>query len=572
MNKQIMCVPEMLDMILREFSVHPAVKMRQESGDYRTFTYKGFVGAVEKISAFLVSQGVKKDDKVILVSENRNEWPIVYFGIANIGAVTVPLDPKLEPEEIRNLVMNSDSVMLFSSAALMEKIDAIKSNIPNIRKIVNIDGELQNIISSEAGTEQLEKARIMAKEVGPQDLLSIIYTSGTTGNPKGVMLSHGNILSDVNMIAPIFWMLGPGDGFLSVLPNYHTFETTAGMFCALYKGCCITYAESLKSHNLLRNMQETRTSVMCGVPLLYKLFAEGIDRQIDEKGVPAKILFGVLTGLAKLFRMILRKNFGRLFFGMVHRKFGGNIKFFVSGGAALDPELIKKFDLMGFTILQGYGLTETAPILCACTLENNVFGSVGKPLPGIEIKINDPSKEGIGEILAKGPNIMLGYYKNPEATKEVIRNGWFHTGDLGRLDAGGNLYITGRCKDVIVLGSGVNVYPDEVEFTLAKSPFIAEVCVFGHLIASGVRSGMEEVHCAVVPNMEYFADWAMKNETKISDGLINDIIGKEIDRMSAELTNYKRPARCFVSPDPLPKTTTRKIKRGVVKKTYCQQE
>lgn len=572
MNKPISTVPGMTKMAEERFSPHPALKIRQEDGSYKTFTYKEFIGAFARVSAFLVKHGIRKNDKIALISENRPEWPIVYFGIANIGAVTVPLDPKLEPKEIKNLVINSDSVMLFSSASLMEKVDAVRKDLDKIKEIVDIDGALQEVISVAADKDALETARHMANEVGPQDLLSIIYTSGTTGNPKGVMLTHKNILSDVTMIAPIFWMLGPGDGFLSVLPNYHTFETTAGMFCALFLGCSITYAESLKSYNLLRNMQETRTSVLCGVPLLYKLFAEGIDRQIEEKGLPAKILFGILTGLAKFFRLVFRRNFGRLFFGMIHKKFGGNIRFFVCGGAAIDPELIKKFDLMGFTILQGYGLTETSPILSACTLNNNVIGSVGRALPGIELKINDPSKEGIGEIIAKGPNIMIGYYKNEEATKEVIRDGWFHTGDLGRFDNNGDLFITGRCKDVIVLGSGVNVYPDEVEFTLSKSPFISEICVFGYLIKSGVRSGMEEVHCVVVPNMECFADWAMNNSLKLSDELINETLGKEIDLLSLNLTNYKRPAKCYVSSEPLPKTTTRKIKRAVVKKTYCEEK
>ncbi len=572
MNTSILRVPDMLDMIEEKFSPHPALKMKKDDGLYRTITYKDLVNSANKVGAMLIKQGVQKTDKIALLCENRPEWPIVYFGTTSIGAVIVPLDPKLEPEEIKNLVNNSDSIILFSSDSLMEKVDQIRGGLDKIRAVVNIDKDLEKHLTGPADNEALSKMGKMKKEVRPQDLLSIIYTSGTTGNPKGVMLTHKNILSDVTMIDSIFWMLGPGDNFLSVLPNYHTFETTAGMFCALFKGCCITYAESLKSYNLLSNMQETRTSILCAVPLLYKLFAEGIDRQIEEKGLPAMILFGILSGLARAFRFVLRRNLGRLFFGMIHRKFGGNIRFFVSGGAPLDPELIKKFDLMGFTILQGYGLTETAPILSACTLSNNVFGSVGKALPGIEIKINDPSKDGIGEIIAKGPNIMVGYYKNEEATKEVIRDGWFHTGDLGRFDKNGNLYITGRCKDVIVLGSGVNVYPDEVEFTLSKSPFISEVCVFGHLINAGVRKGMEEVRCAAVPNMEHFADWAMKNTLKLSDELINETIGKEIDRLGEALTNYKRPAKCFVSAEPLPKTTTRKIKRGVVKKTYCEEE
>ncbi len=567
-SEKILTVPKMLRTIREKYGANTALQMRDEEGKYRKYSYNQFVDLAKEVSCFLLSKGIRKDDKIALLSENRPEWPIVYFGIANIGAVVVPLDPKLEPNEIENLLENSDSTILFCSSSLMEKVKDIKG-LPKLKRpIIEIGENFENFLKTCENDRYIKDVEKNSNEVQPNDLISIIYTSGTTGKPKGVMLSHKNILSNVGMVDPIFWMIGPGDNFLSVLPNYHTFETTAGMFCPLYKGATITYAESLKSYNLIRNMQETKTTVICAVPLLYKLFAEGIDRQIEEKGFIAKAFFAILKIAAKITRAVFRRNFGRLFFKMVHKKFGGKIRFFVSGGAALDPHLIKKFDEMGFTILQGYGITETSPILSACTLDNNVFGSVGKPLPGVEIKIVDASKDGIGEIIAKGPNVMLGYYKNEEATKEVFKDGWFFTGDLGKFDNNGNLYITGRCKDVIVLGSGVNVYPDEVEFALSKSPFIGEVCVFGHTIKSGVRKGMEEVRCVVVPNMEYFANWALKNEKTLTNELIYEMIGKEIDRISEQIAQYKRPSKCFVSFEPLPKTTTRKIKRNVIKTTY----
>lgn len=563
-------IPQMLKASAEKFAHDPALQMRQEDGTYRKFDYKDFYDAVKKVGAFLIKEGIKKNDKVILVSENRPEWPIVYFGVTNIGAVIVPLDPKLEHAEIKNLVENSDSIILFSSEQLMGKVDQIKDGLTKIKRIVNIDTELPKIIGDPVSSEIAAEIVSAENNVRLEDLLSIIYTSGTTGNPKGVMLTNKNVMSDATMASPIFWMLGPGDSFLSVLPNYHTFETMA-MFYALLKGCCTTYAESLKSYNLLRNMQETRANIICAVPLLYKLFSEGIDRQIDEKGVPAKILFKILFAISKASKSLLHKNIGKKLFGMVQKKFGGNIKFFVSGGAALDPDIIRKFDLMGFTIVQGYGLTETSPILSACTLDNNIFGSVGKPLPGIEIKINNPSKDGIGEIIAKGPNVMIGYYKNEAASKEVLKDGWFYTGDLGRFDEKGNLYITGRCKDVIVLGSGVNVYPDEVEFTLSKSPFVSEICVFGHVIKGGIHSGMEEVHAAVVPNMECFASWALKTGSTLNDEMIKKVIVGELDQLGECLTSYKRIVKYHITREQLPKTATRKIKRFVVKNMFAEK-
>ena len=564
--ENIHTIPQMLESSCSEHAHLTALQMKDETGSYRKYTYKEFLDSVKKVSAFLVKNGIRKNDKVSLLSENRPEWPISHFGISSIGGVVVPFDPKLEDEELFNLIDNSDSQIVIVSDPLSEKIENIRSRLGKIRLVVNIDKDFPLILSDRDLDRYAAEVTALEENVGPDDLLEIIYTSGTTGKPKGVMLSHDNILSNVREVDPIFWMIGPGDNFLSVLPNYHTFEGIA-MFVAISKGSTTTYAESLKSYNLLANMTETRVSILCAVPLLYRLFYDGIMRQIEEKGLAAKVLFSALFGLSKLSKMT-RMNLGRTLFKMVHKKFGGNIKLLVSGGAALDPHTIKAFDLMGFTIIQGYGLTETAPILSACTVENNVFGSVGQALPGVDIKIDDANDEGIGEIVARGPNIMKGYYKNDEATAEVIKDGWFHTGDLGSFDKHGNLYITGRCKDVIVLGSGVNVYPDEVEFTLSKSPFISEICVFGGNVKEGALSGMEEVRAAAVPNTEYFDAWAKNDKLELNDSLVHAVIGGEIDKLGKHLTAYKRIAKYIISKEPLPKTPTRKIRRFVVKQMY----
>lgn len=554
-------IPKMLRSSHGKFGPFTAFQMKDGTGNYRKYSYDDFYKAVQDIGLFLIKSRVNKADRIALFCGNRPQWPFVYFGTTNIGAVIVPLDPKLEPDELLNLLSNSGSKMIFCSSELLPKVLQVKDRLPSLTEIIDMDKDLPAVLNSSyfdaLPTDQVE----------PDDLASIVYTSGTTGNPKGVMLTHKNIMSNVIEIAPIFSMIGPGDNFLSVLPNYHSFETTAGMFCPIFMGSAITYAESLKSYNLIQNMRETKATILCSVPLMYKLFLDGIKRQIEEKGIFMKVLFSAMFLIAKLFKL-LHINIGKLLFGKVHRTFGGHIKFFVSGGAAIDPEIIKAFDLMGFTILQGYGLTETAPILSACTLDNNVFGSVGKALPGIEIKINNPDKDGVGEIVAKGPNVMKGYYKNPDATYEVLKDGWFYTGDLGRFDKKGNLFITGRCKDIIVLGSGVNVYPDEVEFALSKSPLIKEICVFGGLVKSGAKAGTEEVRAAVVPDMEHFAEIAAKQNISLTDDLIKEKMNREIDRLGAGLTEYKRISKLFITKDELPKTATRKIKRFVVKKMF----
>lgn len=467
-----------------------------------------------------------------ILSENRPEWAIAYLAVASIGAINVPLDARLSREEVEKLLQDSGAKLILISAGLA------KEHKFNLKQLLMED------------IEKLKPADLPQARVRPEDLAAIIYTSGTTGAPKGVMLTHENIMSNVTATVKLF-NIGPKDNFLSVLPLHHTFEATAGFLGPFYLGACITYAESLKSPNLLANMRETKVTIMCGVPLLYKLFYEGIIREVEEKGIISRALFYLLSGLAKILKPEPIRR--RLFF-MIHRKLGGKLRFWVSGGAAIDPMIIRGFALFGITILQGYGLTESSPILACCTLRRNRVGSVGRPLSNVELKLTAE-----GEIIARGPNIMQGYYRRQDLTAEVLKGGWLYTGDVGKIDRDGYVYITGRSKDLIVTGSGVNVYPEEIEFFINRIPGVAESCVLGVKAREGLRRGMEEVWAIVVPDYEYF------EKRKMDQPRLEHCLNSEIRKLNQKLTEYKRIANVKIRSIELPKTTTRKVRRFQVK-------
>jgi long-chain acyl-CoA synthetase len=504
----------------------------KRAGGYRQYSYRDVYELVSNLAAHLRSQHIDHGDRVAILSENRPEWAIAYLAIASLGAINVPLDAKLAREEVVKLLENSGAKLILTSASLA------KEHKFSLRQIL-----MEEI-------EKLKSADLPAAQVGPADLAAIIYTSGTTGAPKGVMLTHENIMSNVTATVKLF-NIGPKDNFLSVLPLHHTFEATAGFLGPFYLGACVTYAESLKSHLLLANMRETRVTIMCGVPLLYKLFYEGILREVEEKGIILRAFFYLLMGLAKIFKP---EPLRRLLFWSLHRKLGRGLRFWVSGGAAIDPEIIRGFATFGITILQGYGLTESSPILACCTLRHNRVGSVGRPLSNVKIKLTAE-----GEITAFGPNIMQGYYKRPDLTAEVLKNGWLYTGDVGKIDRDGYVYITGRSKDLIVTGSGVNVYPEEIEFFVNRIPGVAESCVLGVKAKEGLRRGMEEVWAIIVPDYDYF------KKRKLDQQRMEHYLITEIHKLNQKLTEYKRIANVKIRSIELPKTTTRKVRRFQVK-------
>jgi len=532
----------LLKQSVAKFGDNLAFQIKRED-KYVGFSYADVGKYATGLIAQLKNLGIQKGDKIAILSENRPEWGISYLAVTAMGAVAVPLDSLGAEYDLKGIIAHSDSKGIIVS----DKFLVLVKDAPGLKFIISMDKDFEALKPKASDDHGFD--------VKADDLAAIVYTSGTTGIPKGVMLTHKNIMSNVMTGAALF-EFGPSDMFLSVLPIHHMFECVAGFLAPFSKGARITYAESLKSFKLIQNMVETHTTILIGVPMLYQLFYDGIMREVDEKGPFFKTLFNILAFTSWMFRSFLRINIGRLLFGTVHKKLGGSFRFWVSGGAAIDPDLLHNFDLMGFTIIQGYGLTESSPVISACTLEKNRYGSVGRPIPGVSVKIVN------GEILATGPNIMQGYYKMKEETDKVLMDGWLYTGDVGYIDRNGYLYITGRIKDVIISSSGLNVYPDEIEFELNKVPYIKESCVIGRKVKSGIKKGSEEVFAVVSPNIEYFEKMGLSTE----ENSVHNAIADSIQELNEKLPLHKRISGVEVRYSEFPKTSTRKIKRYMVRK------
>jgi long-chain acyl-CoA synthetase len=337
-------------------------------------------------------------------------------------------------------------------------------------------------------------------------------------------------------------------------------EMTGGLLAPLYAGACITYCSSIKPPVLIDLMKENKATIMICVPLILKIFYKGIMKKVEKMSSLKKRTFFLVLSLS---RVLLNFNIriGRLLFMQIHKQFGGRLKCFVSGGAPLEPRIEEDFAALGFRILQGYGLTETSPVVAVNTFKENKYSSVGRPLEGIKIKIDAQQGLQEGEILIQGPNVMKGYYNQPDKTKEVIKDSWFHSGDIGRLDDDGFLYITGRMKNMIVLGGGKKVHPEEIEEVLSKSPFIKEICVVGKVAQEGLKAGTEEVFAVIVPDRDNLTD-----KTKNNEGFMKNKIREEISLLEVHLASYKKISDFMLYFDELPKTSTRKIKRKDVLK------
>ena len=539
---EIRTIRKMVENSATQFPEAVAYQIKRE-GEFQRFSYKDVFGKVGGLQKKLMALGVGKGDRVALLSENRPEWPMAYLAIAGMGAVVVPLDAMFKKEEVLPLLEDAEPKVFIISRKF---IDYSKGTRLEGKEIIMEDFPALPSV-----------AALLEATVAPDDLAAIVYTSGTTGSPKGVMLTNNNIISNA-MTGVTCFDIGPNDNFLSVLPLHHMFETTGGFLAPYCAGCRVTYAESLKSYHILQLMQETGVTIMCGVPLLYQLFYDGIMREVEEKG--KKKLFDSLLKTSRFFKQYIGVNVGKVLFSMVQKKFGGKIRFFVSGGAAIDPELIRNFELMGFTLIQGYGLTESSPVITICTPKANRLGSAGRAVPDVKVKImgEDP----VGEIIATGPNIMKGYYKRQELTDKVIIDGWLWTGDIGYLDEDGYLFITGRSKDIIVTGAGVNVYPEELEPLLKKIPAIKEACILGEKVEEGVRRGTEEVIAVIHPDYEYFEKLGKNTDEEF----IKKSINEEIKTFNAKVADFKRIARFIIREEEFPKTRILKIKRFELKK------
>ncbi len=559
-------LPGLIEPSMRSRPKKTALKSRGEGAE-RSISYGELDGLVAALGASLAARGLKPGGRVALLAENGAEWAITYLAVTAAGAAIVPLDTQLRENEIRNLVLHSESSFLVVSRSLA---DAFSGDIelPGVRVISIGAGAARNGYPFEDALA--EGARLIAAgdrrfherraAVRPDDIAAICYTSGTMGQPKGVVLLHRNIASDVESCAGRIPFNG-NDVFLCILPLFHTYATTTNLLAPLSVGASVFFGRSLKSRDIRDDIAREGVTVLLGVPLLFERMATTIEKRLGEMPAPRRILVKAANAVVSTAGRLIGTDLARPAFRAQRAARGlGTIRFCVSGAAALKAETERTLSRLGIPVLQGYGMTEAAPVISANPLDRPRRGTVGPPLPGIEIRIEEPDGDGIGEILVRGPNVMAGYLKNPAATQEVLREGWLHTGDLGRLGADGYLTFIGRKKSVIVTAGGKNVYPDEIETRLAASPYILESLV----LPVRDRRGNEQVGAIVVPDYESFSRLA-DSRGGMNEDEIAAVIAAEIRSVCADLPEHKRVREWRLRPSEFPKTSTRKIKRHLVK-------
>ena len=505
---------------------------------WQTITYGKFLGKTRGIASHLIHAGVRKGDRIAIILENRHEWCASYLGVLMAGGIAVPMDAQLGANEVRNLLHDSGAVLVVHS-------DRTETNVKSQVRSINLDSpEFQEICRT--------PSRERYPELAEGDLASIVYTSGTTGTPKGVMLTHRNFCSDAEALISA-GIVTHEDNVLSILPLHHTYAFMCTFLVPLLLGATITYPLGMKGPELISTMKERGVTVLVAVPQLLELIRNGIMKKFREMptmvSVPLLLLLRISGGLRKGMDI----NPGKVLFASAHKAFGDRFRFFASGGARLDPMVKDDLEALGFTVLEGYGLTETSPVVTFNPVEKRKSGSVGRPLPGVEIKILNPSGTGEGEIAIQGPMVMKGYYKNPEATAQVIHDGWFLSGDLGYMDNEGYLFITGRAKEMIVLSSGKNVYPEEVEKAYQEIPLVKEICVTG-IEKEGL---VESLHGVIVPNLDH----ARKERI----GNISDSLKWAMNKVALTLPPYMRLKGFTISSEPLPRTPLGKLRRYMVK-------
>ena len=515
---------------------------------YVSLSFSKFLETAKEIGYFLIQQGVKKQEAVGLFLENQPNWGCIYFGILFSGAVCVPLDANLATDELENIFNDASVRVVFTSKTLVDKIDTSRRDL----KIILVDGPKEPSFLKDINVP----TGFAWPESKVEDLCSLVYTSGTTSQPKGVMLTHHNFSANINSIQQL-GLFTDKDNFISMLPLHHSYPFMVNLLIPLFLGARITYVESLASEDILRCIKEANITVVSAVPQFFNLLLAGIKTKLKAVPILLRIFLMPISQFLWLTRKFTHLNLAKLLFKKVHSNFGSSLRFFASGGAKLDPKDAIGFMKLGFTILEGYGLTETSPVVSFNMPDSIKIGSIGRSVPDVEVKINNPDKDGIGEILIKGENVFKGYYRREDLTHDAIKDDWFFSGDLGYIDKKGFIYITGRCKEVIVLRSGKNIYPDELESLFRQSRFIKEVCV---LEAYDKEKRQVGLHALVVPDMERLI------KTRFSD--IQGTISVELENLSRRLPSFKHLMGFIIVTQDLPRTRLGKIQRYKAKEIY----
>jgi long-chain acyl-CoA synthetase len=528
------------------------VAMRIErDGRKEQYTYADLRELALRAAAFLASEGVKAGERVMLLSNNAPEWGMSYFGVLKAGATCIPVDPQSTTDELVNFARAGSAAGIILSEELDREHPELKEKLVEAGLNETRLWRFAEIFAlPDEATEDVRIA-LLPQRVPAQGIASLIFTSGTTGHPKGVMLSHRNFTSMVSMLSSVLDM-STKDGALSVLPLHHTFEFSAGFLAPLSRGAQITYLPERTSEALARAINNGHVTGMVGVPAVWELLHRRIRNRFNERGATVARVADILIHANAWLRDRTPFNLGQLIFYPIHQGLGGRIRYLISGGSALSEKIQRDFHGLGFTILEGYGLTEASPVLTFTRPQNRMLtGSVGRALPGVEVKLIEADEAGIGEVVARGPNIMAGYFENEAATRATIIDRWLRTGDLGRFDADGNLYLVGRSKEIIVDTNGKNVYPDEIEELYGASPFIKEISVVGLPDGAG-----EKVAALVVPDYD--------QDLSLSRAETQRKIEEHFRVIAASIPFYKRIKVLHFSEDELPRTATRKVKRREV--------
>ncbi|MCX5693100.1 MAG: AMP-binding protein [Candidatus Omnitrophica bacterium] len=492
---------------------------------WEQFTYNELHKKVRALAFFLSSIGVKRSDKVAIILENRLEWPVIFFAISYAGAIAVPIAPGTPHKDISLILTNSESRFIF----IPEENRVLHAFLKTL-------GSIEEIIT--APFENFQDAPEFFKPVTaePDDLAVLLYTSGTTQEPKGVMLTHKNLCANFNSINKLK-LFSPMDSILAILPFFHSYSLMTTLIMPVFSGIKVVYAPPDWPEKLTEYMKEARVSILIGVPQIFSMMHGRMMKKMKE-----------LPNFLKPFVKLLAR-----------RAFGPRFRFFVSGGAKLDKNITDDFLKLGLKILEGYGLTETSPVVSMNPLKSPRPGSCGKPVPDVQADVINKNREGIGEIVVKGPNVMKGYYKDEAKTRSSFKDGWLLTGDLGHIDSDGYIYITGRSKEVIVLSSGKNIYPEEIEKHYSKASFIKEMCVIGVARQKGA-SKIEYLHAIIAPKEASLEDF--------KEGEARDVIKKELEELGKELPGYKHIMGFTVIKDNLPRTVLGKIKRYEIEKKF----
>ena len=560
MNKRIydyLKINDLKDMLNKTgklYAEKPAYKIKVEEGKYQVYTHKEVRNMINALGTALINLGLK-GKRIAVIGENRYEWEIAYLSIVCGTGIVVPLDKSLPANELELLIERSDIEAIFYTKKYSEIIQNIRLSEKNkLKHLISMDNDEngEGIYSQKElireGKKLIEEGNneFLNAKINPKEMEIMLFTSGTTSKSKVVALSHENICTNLMDIGSVLDVT-QDDVFLSILPIHHVFECTVGFLFSLYKGAETVFCDGLR--HIVENLNEYNVTVMACVPGIYERIFMMIRKKLEKQGKLEEISKN--EEKYKNCSMKVRKEA----FKEIHDMLGGKIKLFISGAAALDKTIEEKYRLLGLNLVQGYGLTETSPVVAVGTNKNYKLGSIGKTVPSVEAKLVDVNDDGIGELVVRGPSIMLGYYENEEANKESLKEGWFYTGDLAKIDEEGYIFICGRKKSVIVLKNGKNIFPEELENLVNKIEGVKEAFIFGK--AQSDDENNIKINVKIVFDRDVIKDVykVEKNED------IYTVLAKKIKEINQTMPSYKAIRGIMLTEEPLIKTTTNKIKR-----------